>query len=65
LRETGIKEFDWSGRYWVRWSDAIREAGFAPNKLQAAYERDDLICHLALMYLRSSVASLCSKDCSQ
>jgi hypothetical protein len=33
--ETGISENDWSGRYWARWSDAIREAGFEPNKLQA------------------------------
>ena len=32
--ETGIKETDWSGKYWVRWSDALREAGFAPNQFQ-------------------------------
>lgn len=34
-RETGIKESDWSGRYWVRWSDALAEAGFQPNAMQA------------------------------
>lgn len=32
--ETGIKEGDWSGRFWARWGDAIREAGFTPNTLQ-------------------------------
>jgi hypothetical protein len=31
--ETGIKPSDWKGRYWVRWSDAIREANYAPNQL--------------------------------
>jgi hypothetical protein len=34
LQETGIKESDWSGRYWSRWSDAVQEAGFSPNGLQ-------------------------------
>jgi hypothetical protein len=31
--ETGIKPSDWKGRYWIRWSDAIREAGYIPNQL--------------------------------
>jgi len=31
--ETGIKISDWKGRYWVRWSDAVREAGYPPNQL--------------------------------
>jgi len=35
--ETGIKEYDWFGKYWARWSDAVREAGFTPNKLRSAY----------------------------
>ena len=33
---TGIKESDWAGKFWGGWSDAVREAGFAPNQLQTA-----------------------------
>lgn len=36
LTETGIKDYDW-GKYWARWSDAVRESGLEPNKLQGAY----------------------------
>lgn len=41
--ETGIKEADWSGRYWARWSDALAEAGYAPNQLQGAYDEPFLL----------------------
>jgi len=40
---TGIKESDWRGKYWLRWGDALREAGFSPNTLQGAYSEDILI----------------------
>jgi hypothetical protein len=45
--ETGIKETDWSGKYWVRWSDALREAGYAPNQFQLAYDERFLLKELA------------------
>jgi len=43
FRETGIKNSDWLGKFWARWGDAVREAGFEPNQLQGAYNVDILI----------------------
>jgi hypothetical protein len=41
-KQTGIKSHDWKGRFWIRWSDALQEAGFQPNQWQAAYEDEVL-----------------------
>lgn len=45
--ETGIREHDWSGRYWARWNDAVAEAGLMPNSLQPRFDDDDVMRHLA------------------
>jgi hypothetical protein len=45
---TGIRESDWSGRFWIRWNDALVEAGFTPNRLNAAHEEEHLLRQLAL-----------------
>jgi hypothetical protein len=42
-KETGIKRQDWSGVYWAKWSDAVREAGYEPNLLEEAYEPTELL----------------------
>ena len=49
LKETGIKESDWRGRFWVRWNDAVREAGFKPNQKQTAIDDDVLLDKLAVL----------------
>jgi hypothetical protein len=43
IRATGIKQSEWAGRYWARWSDALIEAGFAPNTWQGHTQSDDEI----------------------
>ena len=42
-RETGIKESGCLGKFWARWSDAVRECGLEPNQMQGAREEPDLI----------------------
>lgn len=49
--ETGIRETDWSGRYWSKWSDAIAEAGLTPNQMNQALSLDDVVRSYAL-YVR-------------
>lgn len=44
--ETGIREHDWRGRYWVRWSDALEAAGYAPNQLTPRYDDDQALARL-------------------
>ncbi len=46
-RETGIRESDWRGIYWARWSDAVREAGLEPNDYQAKLDPDLMMAKLA------------------
>jgi hypothetical protein len=41
--ETGIKYHDWLGKYWARWGDALKEAGFTPNKLTSAFTEDFIL----------------------
>lgn len=49
--ESGVRESDWSGRYWVRWSDALREAGFEPNRFNPALPDDELLGKLAALVI--------------
>ena len=42
-KETGIKVWDWCGKYWSRWGDAIVEAGYTPDTMQSAYSDEFLI----------------------
>lgn len=49
FQETGIKVTDWEGKLWVRWGDALREAGFEPNQFNAAYDDTLLMEKLGLL----------------
>jgi hypothetical protein len=47
FQQTGIKQSDWIGKIWVRWSDALLEAGYSPNELQPAFDDTYLLDKLA------------------
>lgn len=38
---TGVGQWEWMGRYWPRWSDAVREAGYEPGEWQTQVHDDD------------------------
>ncbi len=44
--EVGIKEHHW-GKFWARYSELVREAGFEPNALPEAWTVADLCASLA------------------
>ena len=41
--EAGIRETDWRGVYWAKYSDAVTEAGLAPNEMAKAYPKEHLL----------------------
>jgi hypothetical protein len=46
---TGIRRHEWYGTFWTKWSDAIREAGYAPNPFTIAVPEEQLLEHLAML----------------
>lgn len=44
--ETGIRDRDWLGRFWARWSDALADAGFPPNEYQRRFDDDEVLAKL-------------------
>jgi len=46
-KATRIKQHSWKGRYWARWSDAVREAGYEPKHLTQKVPEEDILSKLA------------------
>jgi hypothetical protein len=47
--ETGIRYYDWFGQFWTKWGDAVREAGFEPNRMTEAYDDAFLLEQLVML----------------
>lgn len=47
LSETGIRESDWLGRFWAKWSEALAEAGYDNNTMTSRLEDDAVLEALA------------------
>lgn len=46
-QETGIKYYDWFGKFWARWNDAVKEAGHVPNELNTAFDKSEVFNRFA------------------
>jgi T5orf172 domain. len=44
---TGIKKSAWYGKYWAQWGDALKEAGFGPNRLTPRISDSEMLDALA------------------
>jgi hypothetical protein len=51
-RLAGISEGVWLGKYWLRWSDAVIEAGFTPGRMQEVHPDEHLFECLAVLTLK-------------
>jgi hypothetical protein len=69
FRETGIKVADWHGKYWVRWGDALKEAGLTPNEMNGAYTDEELVTQMISLVrelghypVKGEIRMRCRKD---
>jgi hypothetical protein len=46
-KETGVREHEWRGRYWAKWSDAVREAGCTTNTMSSRLDEGPALAALA------------------
>lgn len=51
--QSGIKKSVWYPNIWLRWSDALNEAGLSPNSFQKSYKSIDLI-HFYINLIREN-----------
>ena len=58
--QTGIREHDWLGRYWARWSDAQIEAGFEPLSFNSKFEDEYMLERIARLRGEIGQISNCS-----
>jgi len=47
VNATRIKQSAWKGKYWARWTDAVREAGYDPNEMTKRIPDEDILGKLA------------------
>lgn len=49
--ETGIKTHVWRGRHWLKWNDAVVEAGLEPKQKTEALNEDEMLERLAIFVI--------------
>lgn len=48
MAATRIKQSAWKGKYWARWTDAVREAGYDPNAMTQKIPDEGILEGLAV-----------------
>src|SRR5437773_1770233 len=48
-RLSRIKKGAWEGRFWIRWSQALEEAGYAANSWKQSVPEEDLLTRFAAL----------------
>ena len=48
-KTTGVSPGQWRGKFWLRWSDAVSEAGLIPGQMQKAHSAELLLKSLAAL----------------
>ncbi|MGO8762057.1 MAG: GIY-YIG nuclease family protein [Desulfobaccales bacterium] len=49
--QTGIRFHDWYGKYWAKWGDALKEAGYEPNRFNMPFD-DELLMNKLIELIR-------------
>jgi len=49
---TGIRKEDWYGKYWTKWTDAQKEAGFTPNQFSKPRIDDEILIKKFISYIK-------------
>ena len=52
MRATRIQASAWKGKYWARWTDAVREAGYDPNTITHKIPEEQILERLAAFIVR-------------
>jgi hypothetical protein len=50
--QTGIRESDWKGKFWARWSDALVEGGYEPNRMKKPHSEPELLRRFAELTIK-------------
>ena len=45
-RQTGIRQHQWMGVFWSKWSDALAEAGFEKNAMNGSIAQNNMLVHV-------------------
>lgn len=52
-KHSGLLAYQWKGKYWIKWSEALTEAGYKPNRFSSPALGKENIIKSILLYIKS------------